>query len=109
VFWAFNRDEFGSRPLSQGAYAGRRVYYEGADGQYRGDAYRIPKEAVRPGDLLFFDSLPTEVQIREAVEASAVLFAKTVGRGSGQLPDRPTLLQQPLDQSRTQIISSFRR
>lgn len=56
VFWAFNREEFGSRSLSQRAYASRAVYHEGADGQYRGDAYRISKESLRPGDLLFFDT-----------------------------------------------------
>jgi len=55
-FWAYDREQLGSDSLTSNEYASRLIYYEGADGQYRGNTQRIGKDDLKPGDLLFFDT-----------------------------------------------------
>lgn len=57
-FWAYNQAYSGGEISWQICVDKKKcpLYYEGADGQYKGNTKRIEKEELRAGDLLFFST-----------------------------------------------------
>lgn len=57
-FWAYNQAYSGGKISWQTCVNEKKcpLYYEGADGQYKGNTERIKKGELRAGDLLFFST-----------------------------------------------------
>ncbi|MCK5466538.1 C40 family peptidase [Candidatus Parcubacteria bacterium] len=57
-FWAYNQTYSGGKISWQTCVNEKKcpLYYEGADGQYRGNTEKIEKDELRAGDLLFFST-----------------------------------------------------
>ncbi|MDP3042796.1 MAG: PKD domain-containing protein [bacterium] len=62
-FWSYNRTYSGGETITWETCVNEKkcpLYYEGADGQYRGNTGRIEKDKLKVGDLFFFDVCVTK-------------------------------------------------